>query len=135
MRGSRLGLALATTALAVGVTAVVVTRGADPAPLPRPSIALVGWDVADAGVNVRPRITNWKLYSEMGRVFPDGGHWHVLVDGAPAGGSATGLSDHVEGLGPGRHRLYVELFNNDDTPLTPPARSRTVTVEIPKEEQ
>ena len=128
--------AAAALAAALGALAIAAVRADDSTTASgRRAIELVGTDVIGGGVNVRTRISNWKLYSEMGRRFPDGGHWHVLADdGEPVGGSADGTTTYVEGLGPGTHRLYVELFNNDDTPLEPPARSRTVTVEIPKEE-
>ena len=84
-------------------------------------------------VTVTVKINGWKMYPALvGKKpnRPNGGHWHIFVDGKYNNASASTTSGKTVVLKKGVHKIYVELANNDHSLLSPPAVSRTVTVKV-----
>jgi plastocyanin len=89
-------------------------------------------------------VSNFTLAEKLGKpISPGQGHIHYFLDvqpptaqgkpAVPAKGSvwaATAKSTYTfEGVAPGSHTVYVELVNNNHTPLNPPVVAKT-TVNI-----
>ena len=123
---------LTTGALALAGAVAIAPASAAKA---HPSIVLVkvtpNAHTDHAGVTVK--ISGFVLYPKAIGKQPnatDGGHWHVVLDGKPDTVSAdpkTALTSKIKDSGEKPHTVYVELENNDNTPLSPPVRSKTVS--------
>jgi hypothetical protein len=84
-------------------------------------------------VTLRVSIRGFKTYPALfGKRpnKPDGGHWHVFVDGKPNKMSANVTIGKTLKLRPGSHRIFVELANNDHSSLQPRVLSTPVTVRV-----
>ena len=57
------------------------------------------------------------------------GHWHIYVNGKYNNFAAT-TSGKTMQLKKGDYKVYVTLNNNDHSPISPPARSKTITVMV-----
>jgi hypothetical protein len=57
------------------------------------------------------------------------GHWHIVVNGKYNNFSAT-TSGRAKPLKKGDYKVYVTLNNNDHSPLSEPARSKTISVMV-----
>ncbi len=60
---------------------------------------------------------------------PGKGHWHIYVNGKYNNASGT-LTGKTTVLKKGDYKVYVTLNNNDHSPLSEPARSKTITVMV-----
>jgi len=118
--------------LLVAAALILAAAGAGSAATPR-SITIVKASAAPSGVvTVQVKIRGWKMYPALvGKKpnKPDGGHWHVLVDGKYSNASAK-ASGKTLALESGTHRITVELANNDHSLLKPRVRSAAVTVVV-----
>jgi hypothetical protein len=94
-------------------------------------------DLFDRVYRVRVRIIGWRMYSMLGAGAlprhnrPDGGHWHLYVDGEYASASNDDIA-HTWYLDPGTHAVQAQLTNVDHTPLEGPSNwSQAVTFTVP----
>jgi hypothetical protein len=120
-----------------GLLALALSPAAAGIPAPQQagrhrSITIVSARVVGHVVTVRVRIVGWKLFptligSPVNR--PDGGHWHLFVDGRYIGG--TGRLTYTIELPSGVHQVRGELVNNNHTALRPPVFSPSVIVRVP----
>ncbi len=124
-------LALALLGAAVGLaTAAQAAPGATTA---KPSIRLLGTSVSGGVVTVKVAITGWAMYPKLvGKKLnkPDGGHWHVYVNGKYNNFSANPTVGKTTTLKPGTYKIRVELANDDHSEVERAAPSRTVTVKV-----
>jgi hypothetical protein len=99
------------------------------------SITLVSARATSSGiVVVHVRITGWKMYPALvGKQTnkPDGGHWHIFVDGKYNNFSANATVGKTLKLKAGWHTLQAELANDDHSELKPPVKSKTMRVHVP----
>lgn len=102
-----------------------------------PSLAILspqaGQTVSSTTVEVQLRVTGFNLVNKLGQPAQEGeGHYHYWLDqktgtGTPGYTSTFTLTNLTEG----QHTLWVELRNNDHTPLSPPVEaSVTFTVTV-----
>jgi hypothetical protein len=118
------------TVLLSAIALLVV--GAAGAGGPKRSIAITGTSESAGVVTVKVKITGWKMHPALIGAKAnrkDGGHWHIFVDGTYDSGWGT-VTGTTRKLDAGKHALYVELVNNDHSSLTPPVRSRAVSVAV-----
>lgn len=97
------------------------------------SISITGVSVQGSVAVVTVKIAGWKMYPRLvGKTTrsPDGGHWHIFVDGKYNGFSASATTGKTLKLADGQHVVRAELARNDHSPLKPPVRSRAVSVTI-----
>lgn len=117
---------------------------------PAPSVSIQGVDV-DAGTGisgdatVRVSVANFDIVQKLGDPPREGeGHIHYYLDAEPptapgepavtAQGTyaASARTSHAwEDLEPGEHTFYVQLVNNDHTPLEPPVVEDTAATVMP----
>jgi hypothetical protein len=100
---------------------------------PPPSIALLSTTASGNIAVVRVKISDWKLYPALvGRKpnEPDGGHWRIFVDGKYNSFSTSSTTGRTTKLRVGKHRIRVELANNDRSHVAGTLPSRTLTVVI-----
>jgi len=99
-----------------------------------PSITLVSVkELPGRIVRVEVRITAWKMIpSKVGKKpnSATGGHWHIFVNGKYNNLSANATTGRTVKLRRGRYAIRAELAYNDHSELTPPARSRTLTIKV-----
>lgn len=98
-----------------------------------PAVSITKATATRGVVALRVRIADFRMYPALvGKRpnKPDGGHWHILVDGKYNNASASASLGKTLKLEPGSRRIVVELANNDHSSLTPPVRSKRVTVRI-----
>ena len=57
------------------------------------------------------------------------GHWHIFVNGKYNNFAAT-TSGKTTPVKKGDYKVYVTLNNNDHSPLSPPVRSKTISVMV-----
>lgn len=148
-RGAHIGRAEAALVLAGALTAAVASAAALSSDEARPasSIQIVSVeplrvpgslrDVFDRVYEVRVRIRGWKMYPLLGTGAarrhnrPDGGHWHLYVDGEYASASNDDLA-HTWYLHRGTHAVNAQLTNVDHTPLGGEGHwSQTVLISVP----
>jgi Family of unknown function (DUF6130) len=148
-RGAHIGQAAAALLLAGALTATVATAAAlrSEKARPAPSIQIVSVEpmrvtgnlrgMFDRVYEVRVRIRGWKMYPVLGAGAtqrhnrPDGGHWHLYVDGEYASASNDDLA-HTWYLRPGTHAVNAQLTNVDHTPLGGEDHwSQTVQISVP----
>jgi hypothetical protein len=98
------------------------------------SISLIKVSAAPSGiVTVTVRISGWKMYpARVGKRpnKPNGGHWHIFVDGKYNSYSANATTGKTGALKKGVHTISVALANNDHSPLAPPVKSRTIRLQV-----
>jgi plastocyanin len=103
-----------------------------------------GSTIPVGNVTVSIQVSNFKLVDKLGQANVSGeGHIHYFLDypapteqgkaAIPPAGTkwaATPAASYTfDNVGPGSHTIYVELVNNDHTPLNPPVvESVTFTV-------
>lgn len=88
---------------------------------------------ANGTVTVLVKIRGWKMYPALvGKKpnKPDGGHWHIYVDGKYNAFSANPTRGTTTKLEHGDHKIYVGLANDDHSPVKGTHRSRTVSVMV-----
>jgi hypothetical protein len=97
-------------------------------------ITLTNYKVNGNGtVTVFVKVHDWKMYPALvGKKTnkPDGGHWHIYVNGKYNNYSASTKSGHTTKLKHGDYKLYVALANDDHSPVKGAERSKTVTVMV-----
>jgi hypothetical protein len=132
----RVVLALTITALAVAAVAVTQSRSAPGQAQAAPrAIQLVEAKVDHGVIRVTVKIRGWKMYPQLvgKKPKPDGGHWHIYVNGRYNNFSTSptkGQTDPKKKLTPGSYKVYAALANNNHTLLKPSVKSKTVTVTV-----
>ena len=98
------------------------------------SISIVKTSAAANGVvTVTVKITGWKMYPALvgkKKNKPNGGHWHIFVDGKYNNASASATTGKTLVLKNGSHKIYAELANNNHSLLSPPVTSKTTTITV-----
>ena len=86
---------------------------------------------ANHTVTINVKVTGLKLApASIGKKNVAGkGHWHIYVNGKYNNASAA-TSGTTKPLKKGDYKVYVTLNNNDHSPLSPPVRSKTVSVMV-----
>ena len=133
----RKALALAL-ALVASVAALGVVAAGDAATRSRSEmmheITLSSFKVnANHTVTVFVKIRGWKMYpSLVGKKTnkPDGGHWHIYVNGKYNTYSANPTKGTTTKLKKGDYKIYVALANDDHSPVKGTHSSKTVTVMV-----
>jgi hypothetical protein len=82
-------------------------------------------------VTINVKIRGLKLApAQVGKKNVAGeGHWHIFVNGKYNNFSAA-TSGRTKPLKKGDYKVYVTLNNNDHSPLSEPARSKTISVMV-----
>ena len=111
----------------------------------KPQIKIASDKVSPDTVQVTVTVKNFKLINDLGGNYVNGeGHIHYFLDvqpptaqGQPAippkGSVWAATPDKTytfDNVKPGRHTVYVELVNNNHTPLNPPEIAK-ITVKVP----
>ena len=124
--------------IAVGI--VVWTAQAQPSPVAQAarSIRILSATASNGVITLRVTITGWKMYPRLvGKApKPDGGHWHVYVDGRfnnDATNATRGTTKLTRLLSPGTYRVSAHLANNNHVEPRPRIVSNVVTVRIQPE--
>ena len=84
-------------------------------------------------VTVFVKIHDWKMYPALvGKRTnkPDGGHWHIYVDGKYNAYSANPTRGTTTKLKKGDYKIYVALANDDHSPVKGTHPSKTITVMV-----
>jgi hypothetical protein len=88
---------------------------------------------ANKTVTVFVKVHDWKMYPKLvGKKAnkPDGGHWHVYVNGKYNNYSASAKSGKTKVLKHGDYKVYVALANNDHSSVRGADRSKTISVMV-----
>ena len=128
-----LALALVTAVAALGLVSAGEAAPTSNASMMR-DISITSFKVnKNDTVTVFVKIHDWKMYpSLVGKKTnkPDGGHWHIYVDGKYNTYSANPAKGTTTKLKKGDHRIYVALANDDHSPVKGTHRSKTITVMV-----
>ena len=84
-------------------------------------------------VQVNVRITGWKMIpSKVGKKpnSTTGGHWHIFVNGKYNNFSANAHTGRTLKLKHGTYKIQAELANNDHSELSPPVKSKVMTIKV-----
>lgn len=79
------------------------------------------------------RITGWKMLPALVGKKPNsktGGHWHIFVNGKYNNATANAKSGKSLKLKAGTYKISAELANNDHSELSPPVKSKTLSIKI-----
>lgn len=88
---------------------------------------------ANGTVTVFVKIRGWKMYPALvGKKTnkPDGGHWHIFVNGKYNNYSANATRGVTTKLEHGDYKIYVTLANDDHSPVKGTHKSKTVSVMV-----
>jgi hypothetical protein len=88
---------------------------------------------ANRTVTVLVKVRGWKMYPALvGKKTnkPDGGHWHIYVNGKYNTYSANATKGTTTKLKKGDYKLYVALANNDHSLVKGAHRSKTISVMV-----
>ena len=128
-----LALALVTTVAALGLVAAGEAAPASRASMMR-DISITSFKVnKNDTVTVFVKIHDWKMYPALvGKKTnkPDGGHWHIYVNGKYNTYSANPTKGTTTKLQKGDYKIYVALANDDHSPVKGTHPSKTVTVMV-----
>jgi len=128
-----LALALVTTVAALGVAAAGEAAPTSHASMMR-DISITSFKVnKNDTVTVFVKIHDWKMYPALvGKKTnkPDGGHWHIDVDGKYNTYSANPTKGTTTKLKKGDYKISVALANDDHSPVKGTHPSKTVTVMV-----
>ena len=126
-------LALVTTVAAFGVVAAGEAAPTSRASMMR-DISITSFKVnTNDTVTVFVKIHDWKMYPALvGKKTnkPDGGHWHIYVNGKYNTYSANPTKGTTTKLKKGDYKIYVALANDDHSPVKGTHPSKTVTVMV-----
>jgi hypothetical protein len=81
------------------------------------SVSITGWKMLPSRVGKKP---NSKI----------GGHWHLFVNGKYNNATASPTTGKSLKLKPGTYKISAELANNDHSELSPPVKSKTLTIKV-----
>ena len=125
MRRICAGLALAA---AIAASAGCGSRAVEQ----QPSIRILGTDVVGSAVIVKVKIVGWRMSRpDQGPVpRPRTGQWQIFVDNRYAGFSYDGTWGTINGLAPGKYRLWVALARTDYSLVWPLIRSPSVPIDV-----
>ena len=128
-----LALALVTTVAALGLVAAGEAAPTSRASMMR-DISITSFKVnKNDTVTVFVKIHDWKMYPALvGKKTnkPDGGHWHIYVNGKYNTYSANPTKGTTTKLQKGDYKIYVALANDDHSPVKGTHPSKTVTVMV-----
>jgi hypothetical protein len=96
-------------------------------------IQITGYKVnADRTVTVKVKIRGLKMApAKVGKASVAGqGHWHIYVNGKYNTFSANATTGRTKKLKNGDYKLYVELVNNDHSPLSEKTVSKKIRVMV-----
>jgi hypothetical protein len=98
------------------------------------SITLVSvHELSGSVVQVNVRITSWQMLPTRVGKKPNsasGGHWHIFVNGKYNNFSANAHTGKTLKLKHGTYRISAELANNDHSELSPPVKSKSMTIKV-----
>jgi cobalamin biosynthesis protein CbiD len=98
------------------------------------SITLVSvHELSGSVVQVNVRITGWKMLPTRVGKKPNsatGGHWHIFVNGKYNNFSANAHTGKTLKLKHGTYKIHAELANNDHSELSPPVKSKAMTIKV-----
>ena len=98
------------------------------------SITLVSvHELSGSVVQVNVRITGWRMIpSRVGKKpnIATGGHWHIFVNGKYNNFSANARTGKTTKLRRGTYRIQAELANNDHSELSPPVKSKVMSIKV-----
>jgi hypothetical protein len=97
------------------------------------SIQITGSKVnPDRTVTVKVKVRGLKMApAKVGKANVAGqGHWHIYVNGTYNNFSANATSGKTKKLKNGDYRIYVELVNNDHSPLSERTVSKRIRVMV-----
>jgi hypothetical protein len=99
---------------------------------PRPSIRIVQTEVVGSAVIVKVKVSGWRLVPpRQGPVpKPRTGQWQIFVDNRYAGFSYDRTWGTINGLAPGRYRIWVALARTDYSLVWPLIRSAAVPIDV-----
>jgi hypothetical protein len=90
-------------------------------------------ELSGSKVQVNVRITGWKMLPTRVGKKPNsatGGHWHIFVNGKYNNFSANAHTGRTLKLEHGTYKIQVELANNDHSELSPPVKSKAMTIKV-----
>jgi hypothetical protein len=125
------GIVLAAMVVGTGVAGAHAQRASATR-----SIHIVSAKAQSGGkILVTVKITGWKMYPKLvgstsTPTRPNGGHWHIFVDGKYDNFSASPTTGTAIKVKAGKHTVYAELANNNHSSLKPAVKSNTVHVTV-----
>jgi len=120
---------VATVAAVASLQAGAATRHSTARSITLLSVHELSGSVVQANV----RITGWKMIpSKVGKKpnSATGGHWHIFVNGKYNNFSANAHTGRTLKLNHGTYKIQAELANNDHSELSPPVRSKVMTIKV-----
>jgi Domain of unknown function (DUF4399) len=90
-------------------------------------------EVPGSMVQVNVRVVGWKMIPSRVGKKPNsatGGHWHIFVNGKYNNFSANARTGKTLKLKHGTYKIQVELANNDHSELSPPVKSKTMSIKV-----
>lgn len=121
---------IALVAALVATQAFATTRNSTA----KRSITLISVkEVSGSMVQATVRVTGFKMIpSKVGKKpnSPTGGHWHIFVNGKYNNFSANAKTGKTLKLKPGTYKIQTELANNDHSELSPPVKSKTMSIKV-----
>jgi hypothetical protein len=125
--------ALAIVALSIPVGALVAAP-AEPAATEK---GMYGIKISDYKVNtatkkvtLQVKIRGLKMAGMSETNVAGEGHWNIYVNGKKNNFSVNATKGTTKPLKKGDYKVYVELVNNDGTPLNEPTKSKKITVMV-----
>jgi hypothetical protein len=90
-------------------------------------------ELSGSVVQVNVRITGWRMIPSRVGKKPNsatGGHWHIFVNGKYNNFSANAHTGKTTKLRHGTYKIQAELANNDHSELSPPVKSKTMSIKV-----
>lgn len=90
-------------------------------------------ELSGSKVQVNVRITGWTMLPAKVGKKPNnatGGHWHIFVNGKYNNFSANARTGKTLKLEHGTYKIQAELANNDHSELSPPVKSKAMTIKV-----
>lgn len=118
---------------AVGIVSAVVAGSGLARPGGMYSLQITGYKVnTDRTVTVKVKIRGLDMApAKVGKANVAGqGHWHIYVNGKYNNFSANATSGKTKKLKNGDYKLYVELVNNNHSPLSERTVSKKIRVMV-----
>jgi hypothetical protein len=125
----RIVAVLVSAAIAAAVATTVATARSDG----MYAIQITGYKVnSDKTVTIKVKVRGLKLApAKVGKASVAGqGHWHIYVNKKYNNFSASPTSGKTKKLKKGDYKVYVELVNNDHSPLSERTVSKTIPVMV-----
>jgi Domain of unknown function (DUF4399) len=120
--------------VALVAAAAAVQAGATTSRATARSITLLSvHELSGSKVQVNVRVTGWKMLPTKVGKKPNsatGGHWHIFVNGKYNNFSANAHTGKTLKLEHGTYKIQVELANNDHSELSPPVKSKSMTIKV-----